>query len=778
LQSTRLVILSVCIILGSALGMGQNNPVPLIYPSLQPMSTAPGGTSFTLTVYGDNFISGSTINWNGAALTTTYISNAQVTAVVPAANIAKAATAAVTVTSPTPGGGVSNVLYFTVTNPVTVFDFFDSVLPVNVAMTPYGVTGDFNGDGKLDLVYLDSSYTNVLVLLGNGDGTFQSPLSFPVGSGGNIIAADFNGDVKLDLAVTEGGDAVGILLGNGDGTFQPQIVVPTGMGPVGIAAADLNRDGKLDLAVATLALSQDSGFSILLGNGDGTFQTHTDYTFQTCYHNYGPPGYAGASAITAGDYNGDGILDIVATAASDLYCGGLMLFLGNGDGTFASPGPTPEFGIIADWLSPLAPPPLGVAAGPTTQFGAEAGYVGPLWTNSFSLWPDWQEQLGPMVGANGSAVGDFNGDGYIDVAFDSSLRGFSGTVPLTILPSSQSGSFRIAAVSAFPTLSGTIGLVAGDFNNDGKMDFASTINGQVSILLQGLYPVVAISPSSLSSNTSTNIGQTLPLTPPVTMMNGELALTISSITFSGPDAGDFTQTNNCGSLVAGGATCQIHVSFTPSAAGNRTATLNVNDNAQGSPQTVSLAGVGYAPPVPDFSLGFSPPSLTVAPGQVANYTLTVLSLNGFSGPVALTCSAGAPSSTCTITPSTVTVSNSATASVAIVTTAAGVGFRGPVMGPRHDSALAMWLPLSGTLGLVLLAGSAAGRVRRPRLLRGLLVLASLLSLGITWSACGGGSSPGNSGGGTAGTYNPVVTGTFKSGSTTLIHTTKLTLVVQ
>ena len=101
------------------------------------------------------------------------------------------------------------------------------------------------------------------------------------------------------------------------------------------------------------------------------------------------------------------------------------------------------------------------------------------------------------------------------------------------------------------------------------------------------------------------------------------------------------------------------------------------------------------------------------------------------------------------------------------------------MGPRHDSALAMWLPLSGTLGLVLLAGSAAGRVRRPRLLRGLLVLASLLSLGITWSACGGGSSPGNSGGGTAaGTYNPVVTGTFKSGSTTLIHTTKLTLVVQ
>jgi hypothetical protein len=126
------------------------------------------------------------------------------------------------------------------------------------------VVGDFNGDGKLDLAMADSGGNAVIILLGNGDGTFGMPITIPAGNGpASIIAADFNNDGKLDLAIANfGGNTVTLLLGNGDGTFTPasSSPYPTGVGPFQIAAADFNGDGKLDLAVA----NQDGTVSILL----------------------------------------------------------------------------------------------------------------------------------------------------------------------------------------------------------------------------------------------------------------------------------------------------------------------------------------------------------------------------------------------------------------------------------------------------------------------------------------------------------------------------------
>jgi hypothetical protein len=138
--------------------------------------------------------------------------------------------------------------------------------PISVGQNPYAIVdGDFNGDGKLDLALADSLANTVIILLGNGDGTFQTPLTFAVGNQPEaIVAGDFNNDGNLDLATANYADGtVTLLLGNGDGTFTEASGSPYAVGkaPTAIAAADFNGDGKLDLATTN---STDGTVSILL----------------------------------------------------------------------------------------------------------------------------------------------------------------------------------------------------------------------------------------------------------------------------------------------------------------------------------------------------------------------------------------------------------------------------------------------------------------------------------------------------------------------------------
>jgi hypothetical protein len=179
------------------------------------------------------------------------------------------------------------------------------------------VSADLNRDGKLDLaVAAFENYSgNLVVLLGNGDGTFQTSSIYPTDQGSIwLVAGDFNGDGFPDLAVTNAnGDDVSVLLNKGNGTFLPAVNYAVGGSPSRIVAGDFNEDGKLDLAVCNLG----STFTLLLGNGDGTFRPDSPST-RSCFQ-----------TLIATDFNGDGHLDLLVDNDPNY-----TIWYGKGDGTF------------------------------------------------------------------------------------------------------------------------------------------------------------------------------------------------------------------------------------------------------------------------------------------------------------------------------------------------------------------------------------------------------------------------------------------------------------
>src|SRR5438309_1429738 len=201
--------------------------------------------------------------------------------------------------------------------------------------------GDFNGDGKPDLAVANGSSPggSVSLLLGRGDGTFQTAVSYAAGAAPHSVAVgDFNGDGRVDLAVANaGGGNVSVLLGRGDGTFQPAANYDVGASPYSVAVGDFNGDGMADLAVANTGAGT---ISVLLGRGDGTFRTAV---------NYG----VGASprSVAVGDFNGDGKVDLAVANAGG---GNVSVLLGNGDGTLdlvvCSQGIWPNYTNGAVWV--------------------------------------------------------------------------------------------------------------------------------------------------------------------------------------------------------------------------------------------------------------------------------------------------------------------------------------------------------------------------------------------------------------------------------------------
>ena len=536
--------------------LAQTNPVPFVNQILDPVSVQPGGKEFVLTVNGTGFASTAAINWNGSPILTSVESASQLKARISAARTKKGGTVSITVTNPAPGGGTSNVVYLPIR---TAFSTVAFSLPTSFSSVGNAVTvGDFNNDGKLD-VALGESY-QIEILLGNGDGTFQSlaPFSAPFAPY-SLLAADFNGDGRLDLAVSNG-YTISIFLGNGDGTFSQGSQFTSSAGAGFMAAGDFNGDGKLDLYAASQFFMQ---FIIYLGNGDGTFQAMQTVSI--------PGNDTGAPGV--GDFNGDGVLDLALGSGMG---GPVNVFLGNGDGTFQPPVsyPAGNGGVSVSAADINGDGKLDLATYSWYGVSVLLGKGDGTFTLAGSSGSD-----GSGDAHNNINVGDLNGDGKADVVVLYPQIGY-----IELFLGNGDGTLQNPLDFAVNTPFGSsLGFSMGDFNGDGRFD----------LVLDGgtlyLQTSVTASPASVDFGDQT-LGTKSAQGVTLTNLNSS-AVRIDFISIVGIDSQDLVETNHCKSLPALG-TCEVKVTFAPQAIGVRTAALSIVYQDKSSPLAVPLSGIG------------------------------------------------------------------------------------------------------------------------------------------------------------------------------------------
>jgi hypothetical protein len=319
------------------------------------------------------------------------------------------------------------------------------------------VVGDFNGDGRLDLVVSATgggAFTTSL-LLGNGDGSFQAPVVLGGVPAGDTVqaVADLDGDGRPDLITS-----TAVLLGADGGTFEPPGLLPPGFPFFRALVFDVSGDGLLDLVTLSVPAR---AVSVYLGLGNGTFQAPRHYSVTP------------SLAITLVDANGDGIVDILA---SDTSTDHFSLLLGNGDGTFrgapmlatsAASNPPGAFdAAVADFNSDGIPD-LAVA-----HRSAEAAVL-------FRL-ADGATAAPVSLGARGHvAAGDFDGDGQPDLAVSGTA---GGPNTLTFRRSNGNGTFGVPVQSALPAGS-VVSSVAARVNGDAVLDAVVLFQDKLAVLL-------------------------------------------------------------------------------------------------------------------------------------------------------------------------------------------------------------------------------------------------------------------------------------------------------
>lgn len=349
--------------------------------------------------------------------------------------------------------------------PCSRAETFKNPLLIRTGSDPTEVAqGDFNGDGKPDLVYEDGS--GLHVLLGNGNGTFTKgqDISLPTGFGGKITVADVNADGKLDLIIGGSGPQaqIGVLLGNGDGTFKPVVVsqfASQGSAWPHLAftfgVADVNGDGAADLIIGDPV---NNYVYVLLGANNGSF------TLKTTIFEGGGPG-----DVITGDFNGDGHQDFLV---HDISGAGVTVHLGNGDGTFQTgvgyTGPHNITSVLLADMDGDGHPDMVV-----TGFNNTIDILHGNADGTFAATSSGGSSNGGPAPAL-IAVADLNGDGTLDIATA------CGNGICILL---GKGNLTYANPLPFSAGPASVAVVAADFNLDGHLDFAMTAPDGIALLL-------------------------------------------------------------------------------------------------------------------------------------------------------------------------------------------------------------------------------------------------------------------------------------------------------
>jgi hypothetical protein len=359
-------------------------------------------------------------------------------------------------------------------NPLASDGTFGSPTTYATTSGPQGIAlADFNGDGHLDMATPDYTTASVSVRLGNGDGTFGARTTLAAGSAPTFIAAsDLNGDGNQDLAVVNYTHQITILLGNGDGTFQAGSGYGVHTQPRSLAIGDLNGDGVPDVAVANVTSYPDPAdnfyLSVLIGNGDGTFQSQVKYIAG-----------AGPISVAMGDLDGDGNLDL---AAANVYGNSVSVFLGNGDGTIQAP---------VNYAAGTNP--AGVAIGDLNSDGNLDVVVGNATSSTVSVFlGNGDGTLASQVtyaagaGADDVTLSDLNGDSHLDMVVANNQAN-SGSVFLGV------GDGTFLEQVTYSTGPNPTQIAVGDVNEDGRPDLVTSVYSAntVSIRLGDLAPAPA-----------------------------------------------------------------------------------------------------------------------------------------------------------------------------------------------------------------------------------------------------------------------------------------------
>jgi uncharacterized repeat protein (TIGR01451 family) len=330
---------------------------------------------------------------------------------------------------------------------------FSAGTPLTAGSTPFAViAGDFNGDGILDLAVSNSGGSTLTVFLGLGSGLFGTGTSFTVGvSPQEVVVGDFNEDGIPDLAVANLGDSTcSILLGTGTGFFTVQAPISTGTTgfPIGLIVADFNHDGHLDLGAVNA-----SSIGVLLGAGTGLFTL-----VETVI-----PGTSDLISGVAGDFDGDGILDVIISERS---LGKAYLLKGIGNGHFAAP-----FSFTTSTGS------FGVATG---DFNGDGGLDLAVTNGSADNVSIFLQQVPPIGLSPGSLIFASQNLGSTSASQDVTLTNSSGsTINISSMAFSgaNNADFAVASTTCGATVSnGTSCTISVSFTPSGTGSRTATLS--------------------------------------------------------------------------------------------------------------------------------------------------------------------------------------------------------------------------------------------------------------------------------------------------------------